>query len=313
MNEIPSPCSKKCLLSHCKNGPLVTDNMSGELMCGSCGIVLSEKMEDYGSDHHSFTLDDYMHKSRTGMKSSLAFYDMGLTTVIESANKDASGKRLSNKMRYEFNRLRVWDSRSKLCTRERGMNKAFIMLNSMASKLYLPDSVSERAAYYYRKIKSQKSLKGNHTEFLICAALYAACRFTDTPRTLNDISQVANVKKKTLQKSYRKIVNCLNLNLKQYDATEFVNRISTGIGASEKTRLYAMELLTRAENARVISGKHPMGMAAAALYYSGLHHNENFSQQMISHISGITSVTIRNSFKALIQGMGLPTLEPKEK
>jgi len=239
------------------------------------------------------------------MKSSLKFYDMGLSTVIESANRDASGRILSNKMKNEFNRLRIWDLRSKACTRERGMQRAFTNLSSMASKLYLSDAVVEKAAYYYRKIKSKHLLSGNSSDLLICASLYAACRFSGAPRTLNDIAQVANIKKKRIQKNYRKIFQLLDLNLKQFDPVEFVDRISSTVGASGKTRIYAIEILSRARKAEVVAGKNPIGMAAAALYYSATIHNEPISQHLIADASGVTTVTIRNSCHALVKGIGL--------
>ncbi len=53
-----------------------------------------------------------MKQTRTGHATSLTMYDKGLSTVIGS-NKDFSGNALPNKTKYEFNRLRTWDQRSK--------------------------------------------------------------------------------------------------------------------------------------------------------------------------------------------------------
>lgn len=301
--------SEKCILSRCKDGPLITDNIAGELMCGSCGVVLSEKMEEYGPEYRTFTKEDYMQRTRTGMRSTLTIYDMGLSTKIGSKNKDASGKRLSSEMIFALNRLRVWDARSKLRSRERSMQNAFVLLNGTAAKMGLPGFVSEKAAYFYRKIKSKYPRTGRTTEALIFAALYAACRFTNTPRTLNDIAQAANIKKKRLQKSYRDIVKRLDLNLEQYDPIEFVNRLSSEVGVSEKTRRYAVKILIKARKTRILTGKHPMGMAAAALYFSGIHNNEKISQKKISDVSGMTTVTIRNRYQTLVKGIGISPLE----
>lgn len=301
--------SEKCILSRCKDGPLITDNMAGELMCGSCGVVLSEKMEDYVQEYRTFTKEDYMQQTRTGMKSTLTIHDMGLATKIGSKNKDVSGKRLSSKMNFAFNRLRVWDARSKMYSRERSMQNAFTLLDGMAAKLGLPEFVSEKAAYFYRKIKSKNPRTGKFTESLIAAALYAACRSTNTPRTLNDIAQAANVKKKRLQKSYRDIVKRLGLNIEQYDPIEFVSRISSEVSASEKTRRYAVKILIKARKTRILTGKHPMGMAAAALYFSGIHNNEDISQEKISGVSGVTTVTIRHGYQTLVKGIGISPLE----
>ena len=301
--------SEKCILSRCKDGPLITDNIAGELMCGSCGVVLSEKMEEYGPEYRTFTKEDYMQRTRTGMRSTLTIYDMGLATKIGSKNRDASGKRLSSEMNFALNRLRVLDMRSKLGSRGSSMQSAFTLLDGMATKLGLPEFVSEKAAYYYRKIKSKYPRTGRTTEALISATLYAACRFTNTPRTLNDIAQAANIKKKRLQKSYRDLAKRLDLNLEQYDPIEFVGRLSSEVGASEKTRRYTVKILIKARKARILTGKHPMGMAAAALYFSGIHNNEDISQKKISDVSGVTTVTIRNRYQTLVRGIGISPLE----
>ncbi len=107
---------EKCCETECKRGPLITDVNSGEITCGSCGMVLIERMEDFGPEHSAFTQEDFMKNTRTGKKSSLAEHDMGLSTTIKKDDKDASGRRLSPEMSRTFYRLRMWDSRSKHTT-----------------------------------------------------------------------------------------------------------------------------------------------------------------------------------------------------
>ena len=52
------------------------------------------------------------------------------------------------------------------------------------------------------------------------------------------------------------------------------------------------------------TSKNPMGMAAAAVYLSSLKNKEKISQTMISKISGISSVTIRDRAKEIKKRLG---------
>ena len=94
---------------------LVTDPDSGEDICKKCGMIVSDKVQDINRPEWRNTLDTVEinnRRSRTGMPTSLAFYDMGLSTVIGRTNRDASGKRIDAAMHATVQRLRTWDSRA---------------------------------------------------------------------------------------------------------------------------------------------------------------------------------------------------------
>jgi transcription initiation factor TFIIB len=299
----------KCNETDCQKGPLITDENAGEIMCGGCGTVLIERIEDSGPEHSAFTKEDYMHNTRTGMKSTLTIYDMGLSTSMKNDNKDASGKKLSPEMKLAFYRLRMWDTRAKLKTKDRSMRNAFLLLDGMVTKLGLSEAISEKSAYFYRKIKARKSKTGRSTAALITACLYAACRFTNSPRTIIDVVSVSTISKKLLQKIYRDIVKELDLTLESFDPLDFVTRLASNVNASERTRRKAIKLLIRARKAGIITGKHPMGMTAAALYFACALNNENISQTQISKASGITNVTIRKQYQTLKNSFGISPLD----
>ena len=284
---------------------MITDNVLGEVICGSCGLVLLEKEQDSGSESKSFDVEEFLTKSRTGAGLSLAMYDKGLTTVIGPYDKDATGNSLSVYMKNTFHRLRIWDNRSKSRSTNRSLRSAFILLDSMKAKLGIPDLVIEQAAYIYRKAMTSRIIMGRSAASMICASLYAACRESDTPRTLNDIASVGNMTKKNISRSYRKLLNTLDLKLRSFDSSEFITRLSTEVGTSEKTRRDALNILSRAVEKEISAGKNPMGLAAAALYISCIINGERKNQQTIAHAAGITAVTIRNRSASLRKDLGI--------
>jgi len=283
----------------CTQGPLITDGVLGEIVCGSCGLVLVEKVEDSALESRIHDVEEYLDKSRTGSGSTLAMHDMGLTTVIGTENKDASGNFLSSDMKNRFKRLRLWNTRSESRPTDRNLKMAFTILNTIKTKLAIPDMVIEKAAYIYRKAIVKKLTRGRSISGLIHASLYAACRETDTPRTLRDIAHAGNLTKKNLATSYRNLIKILDLNLKPYDPSEFITRISSQVGISEKTRRDALNILSKAAEKEISVGKNPVSLAAASLYLSCMMNHEEKNQDDIAKASGVTAVTIRNRVRSL--------------
>jgi transcription initiation factor TFIIB len=282
----------KCRLDTCKTYPAITDSERGEIVCGGCGLILLQNMADASYENNGYTSENFMKMSRTGPASSLTMNDRGLSTVI-GTNKDSTGKALSSKTKYEFNRLRTWDQRSK-SRKTASLSKAFTLLHGMKTKLGISDNVVENAAYIYRKVVNAKLTRGRTMASLISASLYAACRENNIPRTLNDIAKAGNVERRILSRDLRTIIKKLELNLNQYDTTSFISKISNNMDLKEKTKRDAFEILRRCEKEQITAGKHPVAQAAASLYISCIMNGEKISQKKFSVESGVSDVTIRN-------------------
>ncbi len=277
----------------CGKNTIITDIDIGELICGRCGYVVSERLENSGPERRSFP-DDRISRERTGVGASLAIHDQGLSTVISPANRDSTGKPLSDSMKMVLKRLRTWDGRSQNVRIDRNFRQAFSELNRLKDKLAISDAVVEKAAYTYRKALEKKLVRGRSIPAMIGAALYAACRDTETPRTLNDITAAINIKRKELTLCYRVLVKELGLKMPVVDPVQCVARIASKVGLSEKTKRYAVKILKKAKQNEISAGKDPMGMAASALYISTTRMGVNCSQRIIAQAAGITEVTVRN-------------------
>jgi len=288
-----------CKNSKGKDVLLVSDTNTGEVMCSSCGEVVVENMAELGPESSAQSSEDYMTKSRTGRKSTLAFNDMGLSTVIQQSDKDATGKNLSGEMKRTFYRLRMWDKNSKAMPGHRNMQKAFTLLEGLKAKLSLSDAAVEQAAYIYRKTLAKKIGRGRSIPVILSASVYAACRFTNTPRTIQDIANATNLRRTSIHRIYRILVKDLDLTLETYNPVSFITRITTDVGASEKTKRDAIKFLIKAEELMITSGKNPMAMAATVVYLATILNGEKVSQTQISKAADISSVTIRNLCKKL--------------
>ncbi|MFB6202610.1 MAG: transcription initiation factor IIB 2, partial [Halorhabdus sp.] len=70
---------------------------------------------------------------------------------------------------------------------------------------------------------------------------------------------------------------------------------------SEEVTNRARELLDEAREAGILSGKSPVGLAAAAIYAAALLCNERITQGAVSNVANISEVTIRNRYKELLE------------
>lgn len=278
---------------------MLTDGSTGEQFCQKCGNVVVERIVDPRQERRSFS-DDSNDKSRTGSPSSLAIHDRGLATTIGHENTDSTGKSLSMSMKQNMQRLRTWDSRSQAQQNtSRNLKMAFMELDKLKDKLMLSDSIIQRSAHIYRKAVGKNLVRGRSIHEIIGAAAYAACRDSGTPRTLNDFSDALNIKKKSLSRSYRMLINELELRMPVVDSAICVSKIASKIGLDERVRRHALEILRSASDLEMTAGKEPMGLAAAALYLSCKKYDMKTSQREFSMASGITEVTIRNRSRGL--------------
>ena len=306
----PSPPSAKCPV--CKSDlVLVTDPESREHICKKCGMILSDRVQGMINPPEWYeTFDPLLEtkdrRHRTGTPTSLARYDMGLSTVIGKTNRDATGKIIDAAMHTTMQRLRTWDSRARVRTSsDTNLIHAFNELDIIKDKLALPDALVEKAAYMYRKAKNNGLTRGRTIPGLVAACVYAACREMNTPRTLKDIAAAANISHKHLAKIYRVLVIELDIKVPLIDQTKCIAKVANKANLSEKTKRQAIMVMDEVTEKQISAGKNPMGFAATILYLSCLKTGENKTQVDIAQAAGVTEVTLRNRYKELKSKLGL--------
>jgi transcription initiation factor TFIIB len=287
----------------CNKHHTITDPQSGEIICSNCGMVISDKIQEATQpEWRAFSTEEANTKSRTGSPTSLAYHDMGLATVIGKADRDAIGHKIDPSMYSIMKRLRTWDFRTKQHTStDRNLYQAFNELDILNDKLALPDAVTEKTAYIYRKVQEGGFVRGRTIPAVLAAIVYLVCREIGISRTLKDIATASDVRRKTLSRMYRILVFELDLKVPLVDPMKCIAKVANKANLSESTRRKAMSIMkdiTR-ENEILSAGKDPMGLAASVLYISSIKTGENITQENIANAAGVTGVTLRNRFKNL--------------
>jgi transcription initiation factor TFIIB len=296
------------------NRNIINDPESGEIICGICGLVLSiEKSQEIRPEWRNFNTEQSNNRIRTGMPTSLARHDMGLSTIIGRTDRDYTGNAIDTSIKSTIDRLRILDYRTQLhSSTDRSLKKAFSELDYLRDKLALPDSVVEKTAYIYRKAQQRGMIRGRTVSAMLAAATYIACREIGVGKTLKDIAEGSNVKPKTLSQCYRTLLTELDIKTPMLDLMRCVAKVASRMQLNEMTSRQAMGIMHNAMKSEASTGKNPMGLAAAVLYIS--YHNNNIknsaqrksndsddkrTQTSFAQASGITDVTLRNTVKSL--------------
>ncbi|WP_254821977.1 transcription initiation factor IIB [Haloglomus halophilum] len=284
------------------SGRLETDTEHGEVVCSDCGLVVEEDSIDRGPEWRAFDSAERDNKSRVGAPTTKMMHDKGLSTNIGWQDKDAYGNSLSSRQRQKMQRLRTWNERFRTRdSKERNLKQALGEIDRMSSALGLPENVRETASVIYRRALAENLLPGRSIEGVATASVYAAARQAGVPRSLDEISVVSRVDRMELTRTYRYIVRELNLEIAPADPESYIPRFASDLELSDEVERRARDLVEDGREAGLLSGKSPVGLAAAAVYAAALLCNEKVTQSEVSEVASISEVTIRNRYKELLE------------
>ena len=288
----------------CGSKEVVFDETRGEEICSNCGIVITEKMINPGSEWRAYNREEYNRRARTETNSSFSMSE-DLSTYIGFENRDALGQVLSPDKQSQFFRMRKWQMRIRTHeSKDRNLSRANQELERLASQLDIPRHVKETAAQLYKKGFDKGVIRGYPIESMVAACVYAAARIRRVPRTLDEIAQSSRISKKRVAQSYRILVTRLGIRIPPARPKDFLVRMGTELGLSGATQRFAAEIVEDADNKKLTIGKDPSGLAAAALYLAGIIRGEKRTQQAIAKTAHVTEVTIRHRHKELINTLG---------
>ncbi len=293
---------KKC--PECGGINLFINRDKGEIICKDCGLVVEDKMVEFGQDwreHESEGGGSDTSGRRSGAPMTYTQFDQGLGTEV---GQRADLFQLSNKDRNKFFRLRKWQYRISTAI-ERNLKLALAELKRVSSFLKLPKSVEEDAAMVYTQAVQRGLVRGRSMESVVSGALYASCRRHEVPRTLDELSEASGIEKKEIGRTYRFVTRELGISIRPSNPADYIARFASSLKLSPESQSKAVEILEKAHHEELTSGRGPTGIAAASLYVSALLHGEKRTQREVADVAGVTEVTIRNRYKELLEKLKL--------
>ncbi len=286
----------------CGSEELVLDPNRGEKICPQCGLVSADRLIDQGAEWRAFNNEERDRRSRVGSPVTMTVHDKGLSTIIGYENRDYFGNKLSASRRAQIYRLRKWQIRTRVhSSLDRNLAHAMSELDRLASQLSVPRNVKETAAVIYRKAIESRLVRGRSIEAMVAATVYAAARVRRVPRTLDEIAEETRINKKELGRCYRLLIRKLSLTIPLASPVDYLVRFGTELGLSGVCQRNAATILSSAKESGLTAGKDPTGLAAAAIYISGIVKAERRTQRAIAEVARVTEVTVRNRYKELVR------------
>ncbi|MBD3204169.1 hypothetical protein GF327_07775 [Candidatus Woesearchaeota archaeon] len=290
---------KEC--PECTASNLLWNEDKGEVMCRKCGLVLDDKLFDFGQEWREFEAEDAQKLRRSGAPLTYTQEDRGLGTTV---GRKSDYYRLSKNDRNKFYRLRLWQRRVSTAI-EANLRLAISEIKRISSVLDLPHHIEEEIARIYTQAVQRELVRGHSTEAVVAGVVYAVLRMYDVPKTMNEVSEVTGISKKRLSKNFKYVSRRLNIKTMPVDPINFVHRFSSELKLEPETQTKAVEIIEKARKAEILSGRSPKGIAAGALYIASKLNNEKKTQAEIAKVTDVTEVTVRNTYKKFMNNLDL--------
>jgi len=117
---------------------------------------------------------------------------------------------------------------------------------------------------------------------------------------LEEIAEVSQTSRKVVGRNHRALVRGLGLKMMPPSPMEYIPRFCSKLGLSGDVQTKTLEILKEAADHEIVSGRGPVGVAAASLYIASVLCGEKRVQREIADIAGVTEVTIRNRYKEIV-------------
>lgn len=270
---------------------LVFIEESGELVCNKCGVV---------SDRPNFSTSEgsdgvaAMSKSMPNEQpTSRIMYNLNLSTVIDSENFDANGKRIQRS--YELAQLRRWNVYTISRETNRGNEvQAMREIDQIVGAVGLPDSVAREACEVYHTGLKSGIIRSRSITSMAAAAVLVACNLVGANCPSEEIEKLKKTANRNIIRHYTKLLlRNMNVMVTATDPSRAVSRIAGKASLSGRVERRSLEILSRVKLDARLAGKRPASLAAAALYVASVQTGEHTNQLRLAFAAGVTPITIR--------------------
>ncbi len=291
------PDDRQC--PECGGARISADDARGEIFCGTCGLVLRERVIDEGPEWSAHTMEENDRRSRTGPPRRPLFGASDLTTVVPYSYLDARGRPIPRDQRDRIRRMgRLQYFASFQGHGERSARYAARLLEETRSRLELPKTVDDEGGLILRRALGEGASRGRTVMALVAASVYAACRLLGVPRTLNEVEVASGVPRKEIGRAYRTLRKQLRGKPPPIPCpSAYVDRFCTSLGLSNEVRSKALRTTRDFEAQSACANVAPAGVAAASIYAACVSRGEPRTEAAVARIAGVSAATLRHRLR----------------
>lgn len=292
------------LCPECKATGLIRDTDAGEVVCPGCGLVV-DTIVSHGPEYSVYEPEQLSLVRATPLLIP-ALSDTDYTYLTQRwTNRDPEAQATMHRLRRQ--QTKTGDKRGRNFFHAR---KTLFMLGD---KAHVPRNLLEQASDVYRRAYNLNLVRGHTIHSVMAGAIYATYRLQGVPRSIKELAEAMEIEAKELTRVYRRLVEALHLNPENPKAENYISRLADALHLTPEETRAALDLLREARRLKHTIGKGPQGLAAAAVYIAQLPRpsKHKISQEQIAQAAGVTSVTIRNRYKHLLEvAATLPNFSP---
>ncbi|KAI0139950.1 TFIIB-domain-containing protein [Hypoxylon sp. NC0597] len=300
--------NKRLQCPDCREDPpnLVEEFSSGDMVCGSCGLVLGDRIIDTRSEWRTFANDDQGNDdpSRVGDAMNPLLNGSQLETNI------AFGEGMRARELHRAQNRAVSDKATKT------LLAAYREISNLCEAISIPKTVQDSAKHIFKLTEDNRLFKGKPQEAVIAGCIFVACRQAKAPRTFREIYSLTKVSKKEIGRTFKSLEKFLQSNRDANVTGSFLmvdNYEATGTtGAAELCARYCnnlqfknphlMEkiskvLAEKSSSLKDLAGRSPLSIAAAAIYMASHLMGDPRTSREIAVIAGVSDGTIRTAYR----------------
>lgn len=181
----------------CKEFPpnLVEEFSSGDMVCGSCGLVLGDRIVDTRSEWRTFSNDDQGNDdpSRVGDGANPLLNGSQLQTSIAFSDGPTGRSR-------DLHRAQNKSTHDKST---KGLLTAYKEIGALCDAMSIPKNVSDTAKHLFKMVHDAGAFRGKSQETIIAGCIFIACRQCKVPRTFREIFALTRVTKAEIGRIFK--------------------------------------------------------------------------------------------------------------
>lgn len=181
----------------CKEFPpnLVEEFSSGDMVCGSCGLVLGDRIIDTRSEWRTFSNDDQGNDdpSRVGDGANPLLNGSQLQTTISFGDGGSGRSR-------DLHRAQNKSTHDKAT---KGLLAAYKEIGALCDAWNIPKNVSDTAKHLFKMVSDAGAFRGKSQDAIIAGCIFIACRQCKVPRTFREVFALTKVSKKEIGRIFK--------------------------------------------------------------------------------------------------------------
>jgi transcription initiation factor TFIIB len=274
---------EKLVCPDCDGEDILQDDVTGDMICTQCGMVLDAHLFFSDASAISFTNDE----------------DKSASSGKAKTYSDPAAEKMFRKLQKAEKWTHTWADIHQIIAKKE--------INRYLYQLELPEYVLNNSYNLYKKIYRKNAIQGRGIKAMVAATVYTVCRQHQIPVFFKDIERVSKQEHSTIRKCFSYIMDTFPIQLPVLNAKQFIPQLVAKLGFSELLGKVASRILIKLESTdwgkQINNPKH---MASISIFfaYNIMHRaeklNVSITQKEFSQKVGMSETTLRK-YKRIFQ------------